>query len=145
MDVEEAIVYQNETIDDSRDDRMSFAEMCFQSMRIVTWNVNGLRSLIKDTQSIDNLFEQLNADVVCFQVESFGMHYYRQESRLSENEMRAEFIPSEYDVFMTFCTKNSGYAGVCTFVRRSLLPEKSYLSIQASCSYVEFIIESSTW
>ena len=39
--------------------------------------MNGLRSLIKDTQSIDNLFEQLNADVVCFQVESFGMHYYR--------------------------------------------------------------------
>lgn len=53
--------------------------------------------------------------------------------------MRAEFIPSEYDVFMTFCTKNSGYAGVCTFVRRSFLPEKSYLSIQASLRYSELI------
>ena len=55
--------------------------------------------------------------------------------------MRAEFIPSDYDVFMTFCTKNSGYAGVCTFIRRSLLPEKTYLSIQASGYLVVFIIE----
>ncbi|KNB41935.1 exodeoxyribonuclease [Blastocystis sp. subtype 4] len=42
---------------------------------------------------------------------------------------------------MTFCTKNSGYAGVCTFVRRSLLPEKSYLSIQAIFHLVNFELD----
>lgn len=41
-------------------------------MRIVTWNVNGIRSLIKESKSIDSVFEQLNADIVCFQVEVVG-------------------------------------------------------------------------
>ena len=40
-------------------------------MRIVTWNVNGLRSLIKEFGSIDNVFRILDADFVCFQVLSF--------------------------------------------------------------------------
>ncbi len=38
-------------------------------MRIVTWNVNGIRSLVKDSQSIERVFAQLKGDVVCFQVE----------------------------------------------------------------------------
>lgn len=37
-------------------------------MRIVTWNVNGIRSLVKDSQSIDHVFSLLKSDVVCFQV-----------------------------------------------------------------------------
>ena len=41
----------------------------FDGMRIVTWNVNGIRSLIKESKSIDSVFNKLNADIVCFQVE----------------------------------------------------------------------------
>ncbi len=37
-------------------------------MRIVTWNVNGIRSLIKEYGSIDCVFDKLKADVVCIQV-----------------------------------------------------------------------------
>lgn len=37
-------------------------------MRIVTWNVNGIRSLIKEYGSIDCVFDRLKADVVCIQV-----------------------------------------------------------------------------
>ena len=38
-------------------------------MRIVTWNVNGIRSLVKDSQSMERVFAQLKGDVVCFQVD----------------------------------------------------------------------------
>ena len=37
-------------------------------MRIVTWNVNGLRSLIRSMGSIERVFSILDADIVCFQV-----------------------------------------------------------------------------
>ena len=49
-----------------------FLTLIFDGMRIVTWNVNGIRSLIKESKSIDSVFEQLNADIVCFQVEVVG-------------------------------------------------------------------------
>lgn len=43
-------------------------------MKIVTWNVNGLRSLIKEFGGIDNVFRVLDADIVCFQV--FPSNYF---------------------------------------------------------------------
>ena len=55
------------------------------------------------------------------------------------SEMRAEFIPDGFDVFMTSSTKNTGYSGVCTYVRKSFLPEKAYLSIRESMLDIVFI------
>ena len=37
-------------------------------MKIATWNVNGLRSLIRDYGNIENIFGLFDADIVCFQV-----------------------------------------------------------------------------
>ena len=37
-------------------------------MRVVTWNVNGLRSLIRCLGNIDKIFSLLDSDIVCFQV-----------------------------------------------------------------------------
>lgn len=47
-------------------------------MRIVTWNVNGIRSLIKEYGSIDCVFDKLKADVVCIQVVLFSPYYSRK-------------------------------------------------------------------
>lgn len=53
--------------------------------------------------------------------------------------MRAEFIPEGYDVFMTSSTKNTGYSGVCTYVKRSHLPEKAHLSIREYVPWISII------
>lgn len=37
-------------------------------MRVSTWNVNGLRSLIHCLGNIDKIFSLLDSDIVCFQV-----------------------------------------------------------------------------
>ena len=43
-------------------------------VKIVTWNVNGLRSLIRDYGNIENVLSQFDADIVCFQV-SFSFEW----------------------------------------------------------------------
>lgn len=37
-------------------------------MRVVSWNVNGLRSLIRTMGNIEKVFSVLDSDIVCFQV-----------------------------------------------------------------------------
>ena len=38
-----------------------------KTLKIVTWNVNGLKSVVSRYQNIDNLLAFLDADIVCFQ------------------------------------------------------------------------------
>ena len=40
---------------------------------------------------------------------------------------------------MTSSKKNTGYSGVCTYVKRSLLPEKVYMSIREYVHWTSFI------
>lgn len=74
-------------------------------MKIVSWNVNGLRTLPDFRASL----KKLNADVVCV-----------QETRLAgaSDPLLEQFalVPG-YSSYFSFCDVRSGYSGVATFVR----------------------------
>jgi AP endonuclease 2 len=74
-------------------------------VRIVSWNVNGLRSL---KPSLKTVFDSLQADIICL-----------QETRISEsdNDLEKLALVPGYDSFFSFCTVRQGYSGVATFTR----------------------------
>ncbi|EPS60044.1 hypothetical protein M569_14760, partial [Genlisea aurea] len=80
-------------------------------MKIVTYNVNGLRGRVAQFGSLRKLLDAFDADVICF-----------QETKLSRSELRADLVQAEgYESFFS-CTRTSdkgrtGYSGVATFCR----------------------------
>ncbi|KAL0449718.1 UNVERIFIED_CONTAM: DNA-(apurinic or apyrimidinic site) lyase 2 [Sesamum latifolium] len=80
-------------------------------MKIVTYNVNGLRPRVSQFGSLRKLLDALDADIICF-----------QETKLSRQELRADLVQAEgYESFFS-CTRTSdkgrtGYSGVATFCR----------------------------
>ncbi|XP_022841646.1 DNA-(apurinic or apyrimidinic site) lyase 2 isoform X2 [Olea europaea var. sylvestris] len=80
-------------------------------MKIVTYNVNGLRPRVSQFGSLLKLLDSLDADIICF-----------QETKLSRQELRADLARAEgYESFFS-CTRTSdkgrtGYSGVATFCR----------------------------
>ncbi|VFQ99857.1 unnamed protein product [Cuscuta campestris] len=81
-------------------------------MKIVTYNVNGLRPRISQFGSLPNLLNSLDADIICF-----------QETKLSRPDLRADLVRADgYESFFT-CTRTShkgrsaGYSGIATFCR----------------------------
>ncbi|MCF0213624.1 MAG: exodeoxyribonuclease III [Muribaculaceae bacterium] len=75
------------------------------STKIVSWNVNGLRSQL--TKGFDKVIENFDADMFCV-----------QETKLQEGQFGAE-IPG-YDVYWHHALKK-GYSGVAIFTRRKPL------------------------
>ncbi|KAL5557557.1 hypothetical protein UlMin_039793 [Ulmus minor] len=80
-------------------------------MKIVTYNVNGLRPRISQYGSLLKLLDSFDADIVCF-----------QETKLRRQELTADLVMAEgYESFFS-CTRTSergrvGYSGVATFCR----------------------------
>ncbi|BDA45375.1 probable DNA-(apurinic or apyrimidinic site) lyase 2 [Coccomyxa sp. Obi] len=78
-------------------------------MRIVTWNINGLRACLKrrfDGKLID-LLRFLEADIVCF-----------QETKLARQEVTEDLALAEgWESFFSYCRTRGGYSGVATFCR----------------------------
>ncbi|XP_023517127.1 DNA-(apurinic or apyrimidinic site) lyase 2 [Cucurbita pepo subsp. pepo] len=80
-------------------------------MKIVTYNVNGLRPRIAQYGSLLKLLDSFDADIICF-----------QETKLRRQELRADLIIADgYESFVS-CTRTSekgrtGYSGVATFCR----------------------------
>ncbi|KAK4490495.1 hypothetical protein RD792_001175 [Penstemon davidsonii] len=80
-------------------------------MKIVTYNVNGLRPRVSQFGSLRKLLDSLDADIICF-----------QETKLSRHELRADLVRADgYESFFS-CTRTSdkgrtGYSGVATFCR----------------------------
>ncbi|KAK7250805.1 hypothetical protein RIF29_33501 [Crotalaria pallida] len=80
-------------------------------MKIVTYNVNGLRPRIAQFGSLRNLLNSFDADIICF-----------QETKLRRQEVTADLVMAEgYESFFS-CTRTSekgrtGYSGVITFCR----------------------------
>ncbi len=86
-------------------------------MRIVTFNVNGIRSLKEDYSttkkwSFDQLLDSFNADIICF-----------QESKVNKPEYVDHDIafPRSYTAYFGFprIPKKIGYSGVVTYVKNS--------------------------
>ncbi|XP_061354902.1 DNA-(apurinic or apyrimidinic site) endonuclease 2 isoform X3 [Gastrolobium bilobum] len=80
-------------------------------MKIVSYNVNGLRQRIAQFGSLRNLLNSFDADIICF-----------QETKLRRQEVTADLVMADgYESFFS-CTRTSekgrtGYSGVITFCR----------------------------
>ena len=71
-------------------------------MKIVSFNVNGLRAILKKDFIRD--FKNLNADI-------FALN----ETKLSSDDL--EFIPEGYEIYKTNSKVKKGYSGVMVFTK----------------------------
>ncbi|KAK8938905.1 hypothetical protein KSP39_PZI011306 [Platanthera zijinensis] len=80
-------------------------------MKVVTYNVNGLRQRVSQHGSLLKLLNSLDADIICF-----------QETKLQKQDLSVDVTMAEgYEAFVS-CTRTSckgrlGYSGVATFCR----------------------------
>jgi len=91
------------------------------NLKIVSWNINGLRSVLgyqpwgfekSDEKRMEKLLSSFNADILCF-----------QETKLTRTELNEKLAKlKDYYAFWSFCRKRKGYSGVVTYVRKSLCP-----------------------
>ncbi|KAJ3177750.1 Class II abasic (AP) endonuclease [Geranomyces variabilis] len=86
-------------------------------MRIVSWNVNSIRTLKqyhpwRDHKSYGSVLDALDADIICF-----------QEMKIARSNVDSDLalVPG-YDAFFTFPKKRHGYAGSTTYVRSEFTP-----------------------
>ncbi|MGN1327713.1 MAG: exodeoxyribonuclease III [Clostridia bacterium] len=68
-------------------------------MKLVSWNVNGLRAVMN--KGFNNFFEEINADIFCV-----------QETKLQEGQI--EFTPKGYNIYWNSAVKK-GYSGTAVF------------------------------
>jgi len=82
-------------------------------MRIVTYNINGLRTRLVPPRTLLSFLDSLDSDIICF-----------QETKISRQELSADIAVAEgYESFFS-CTRTVkkgriGYSGVATFCRIS--------------------------
>ena len=74
-------------------------------MKLVSWNVNGLRAIVK--KNFEEIFADLEADVFCL-----------QETKLSEGQIDLKF--DGYDSFWNYAEKK-GYSGTAVYSRHKAL------------------------
>lgn len=75
-------------------------------MKIVSWNVNGLRKL----QPLHDIFQTFDVDIFCF-----------QETRISglyDPNLDSLAFVKGYDSFFSICRQKRGYSGVATFCKK---------------------------
>ena len=70
-------------------------------MRLVSWNVNGLRAAYK--KGFENIFKELDADILCV-----------QETKMQEGQLDADF--EGYHSYWNYADKK-GYSGTAVFTR----------------------------
>ncbi|KAG6613596.1 exodeoxyribonuclease III [Phytophthora cinnamomi] len=82
-----------------------------RSLRLMTWNVNGLRAVLQRLdKSLQQFLEGLEADIICL-----------QETKMTRSELDQELVrPPGFDAFYSFCRHRGGYSGVVTFVKSDL-------------------------
>lgn len=73
-------------------------------MKFVSWNVNGLRSLAKDSRW-EIFLRVTKPDISCF-----------QETKASPDQLSEEFLsPASYSAFFSSCQIRKGYSGVALY------------------------------
>lgn len=77
-------------------------------MKLVTWNVNGLRACIKN--GFVESFKKLNPDIICL-----------QETKLQEEQIPADFFDKKkYKDYWHFAEKK-GYSGTCILSKKDVI------------------------
>lgn len=82
--------------------------------RIVTFNVNGLRSIVDSEHkgSMYKLLTVLKGDIICF-----------QETKMVKEDLTEHLARVEgFDSYWSFCTAKKNYSGTATFVRSQFAP-----------------------
>ncbi|GBB83631.1 hypothetical protein RclHR1_10330001 [Rhizophagus clarus] len=85
-------------------------------MRIITWNVNGVRSIINyypwnKHKDYKQVLDTLNADIICF-----------QETKITLDKLDSSLaIVPGYDAYFSSSRGKGGYAGVVTYVKTSVI------------------------
>ena len=74
-------------------------------MRFISWNVNGLRAVMK--KGFEDIFLSLDADVFCL-----------QETKLQAGQI--DFSPAGYECYWNYAEKK-GYSGTAVFTRKTPL------------------------
>ncbi|XP_078481257.1 DNA-(apurinic or apyrimidinic site) endonuclease 2-like [Ciona intestinalis] len=78
-------------------------------MKILTWNINGIRS---SKSSMKSILDALDADVVCF-----------QETKITKDQLDPDIaLVDGYNSYFTFAQNKSGYSGVATYCREQCTP-----------------------
>ncbi|KAJ9586044.1 hypothetical protein L9F63_020312, partial [Diploptera punctata] len=81
-------------------------------VKILTWNVDGIRSLYKDDASIREGLESLDADIICF-----------QETKISRNQLDKKFaVIDGYSSYFGFPRSETGHSGAVTYCKESVTP-----------------------
>lgn len=79
-------------------------------MRILSWNINGVRTLPQyhpwnTFTSFQGILEHLNADIICF-----------QEMKTSRSSLsRCVALPDDFEAFFSFPQNKGGYSGVAVY------------------------------
>ncbi|CAH1782528.1 unnamed protein product [Owenia fusiformis] len=78
-------------------------------MRILTWNINGIRA---SKVPLKSLFDSLEADIICL-----------QETKVTRDQLdEPSAIVEGYNSYFSFSKARSGYSGVATFCRDQCTP-----------------------
>jgi len=86
-------------------------------MKIISWNVNGLRAVYK--KGFWEWFEKINADIICL-----------QETKIQEEQLSFDLIKlKNYSSFFNSASKK-GYSGVGVFSKKSPLVVKRKLGLK---------------
>lgn len=78
-------------------------------VKILTWNVNGLRSLITRFGSLQIILDLLDADIICF-----------QEVKLTALDSSEICTARGYKAFFSLDRARRAYSGTATFVRNGI-------------------------
>ncbi|CAE7205079.1 unnamed protein product [Rhizoctonia solani] len=79
-------------------------------MRILSWNVNGIRTLSQyhpwyTLKTCEEMLKELGADIICF-----------QEMKISRQLLTKTLaVPEDYDAVMSFPRNKNGYSGVAVY------------------------------
>ncbi|KAH9849903.1 Endonuclease/exonuclease/phosphatase [Lenzites betulinus] len=90
-------------------------------MRILSWNINGIRTLPKyypwnSFNSCEGILDELKADIICFQ----------EMKSARANIPRDVALPGHYDSFFSFPVNKGGYSGVAVYTdSRTAAPLKA--------------------
>jgi AP endonuclease 2 len=84
-------------------------------MRLVTWNVNGIRAVASGSKGrggFRELLQSTNADILCI-----------QETKLTRAELTEDVaVLDGWESFFDFSQQKTGYSGVATFCKAGCSP-----------------------
>lgn len=75
--------------------------------RVISWNINGIRAIVKKEGALHDIFTKLGGDIICF-----------QETKMNKDDCEDQYRHVKgYESFWSFSKTKKGYSGVVTYVK----------------------------